>query len=126
VRVTPQYEGLESLYQKYQARGWRCSISVERFRRAGAGEQCRDQGFLHLTLSRDVSDVFENPRARRGAASAIRGADGAQSPKPGEVQWNFGKFLIGRDGKILARFDSDVEPDAVELTKALEEALAGK
>jgi glutathione peroxidase len=42
------------------------------------------------------------------------------------VKWNFGKFLIGRDGKIVARFDSAVEPDAPELTKAIEAALADK
>jgi glutathione peroxidase len=40
------------------------------------------------------------------------------------VQWNFGKFLVGRDGRLLARFESDTEPDSAELTKAIEAALA--
>ena len=51
---------------------------------------------------------------------------GAESPVPGPVKWNFGKFLIGRDGKIIARFDSKVTPDSAELTKAIEDALAAK
>jgi glutathione peroxidase len=42
------------------------------------------------------------------------------------VKWNFSKFLIGRDGKILKRFDSAVEPDSSELTGAVEAALAAK
>ena len=51
---------------------------------------------------------------------------GGTSPVPGPVKWNFGKFLVGRDGKILARFDSKVEPESEELAKAVEAALAGK
>ena len=51
---------------------------------------------------------------------------GKDSPTPGPVKWNFGKFLIGRDGKILARFDSGVKPDAPELATALDAALAAK
>ena len=45
---------------------------------------------------------------------------------PGPVKWNFGKFLIGRDGKVLARFDSATTPDSKELTTAVERALAAK
>jgi glutathione peroxidase len=39
------------------------------------------------------------------------------------VQWNFTKFLIGKDGTILKRFESDTEPSATELTTAIEAAL---
>jgi len=42
------------------------------------------------------------------------------------VKWNFGKFLVGRDGKILKRFDSKVKPDSAEVTMAIEDALAAK
>ena len=42
------------------------------------------------------------------------------------IKWNFTKFLIGRDGKILNRFDSKVKPDSAEVTKAIEAALAAK
>jgi glutathione peroxidase len=51
---------------------------------------------------------------------------GPDSPFPGDIKWNFTKFLIGRDGKIVARFDSGVKPDSDELTKAVEAALAVK
>jgi glutathione peroxidase len=42
----------------------------------------------------------------------------------GDVAWNFEKFLIGKDGTVLARFKSGVAPDAGELTAAIEAALA--
>jgi glutathione peroxidase len=45
---------------------------------------------------------------------------------PGDVKWNFGKFLIGRDGKVLARFEPNVAPDDAKLAKAVADALAAK
>jgi glutathione peroxidase len=51
---------------------------------------------------------------------------GSSSPFPGDVKWNFGKFLISRDGKILARFEPGVGPESPEVTKAIESALAAK
>ena len=48
---------------------------------------------------------------------------GKSSPFPGEVSWNFGKFLVGADGKILARFEPKVTPDSPEVLKAVEAAL---
>jgi glutathione peroxidase len=41
----------------------------------------------------------------------------------GEVSWNFEKFLIGRDGQVIGRYKSAVEPMSAELTKAIENAL---
>jgi glutathione peroxidase len=51
---------------------------------------------------------------------------GKDSPFPGDIGWNFTKFLVGRDGKILRRFDSAIKPDSAEVTKAIEAALAAK
>ncbi|MDM7954693.1 MAG: glutathione peroxidase [Cyanobium sp. CZS 25K] len=47
-----------------------------------------------------------------------------QAEPAGDVAWNFEKFLIGRDGTVLARFKSAVEPDGAELVAAIEKALA--
>jgi glutathione peroxidase len=44
----------------------------------------------------------------------------------GDVRWNFEKFLIGRDGRVIARFESPVEPLSREMTRAVEDALARK
>jgi glutathione peroxidase len=44
----------------------------------------------------------------------------------GEIQWNFTKFLVDRTGRVLARFESAVEPDSREVTSAIEAALKTK
>ena len=51
---------------------------------------------------------------------------GKGSPVPGVIGWNFTKFLVSRDGRILKRFESKVKPDSPEVTAAIEEALAAK
>lgn len=48
-----------------------------------------------------------------------------QAEPAGPVAWNFEKFLVGRDGTVLARFKSGVEPESTELKSAIEAALAG-
>jgi glutathione peroxidase len=42
------------------------------------------------------------------------------------VKWNFGKFLVGRDGKIVKRFEPGVKPESPEVVQAIEEAVAAK
>ena len=49
---------------------------------------------------------------------------GAESPFPGDIGWNFAKFLIGRDGRVIARFSPRTAPDAPEVAQALAQALA--
>ena len=51
---------------------------------------------------------------------------GKESPFAGDIKWNFTKFLVGRDGKILKRYGSGTKPDSAELTQAIEAALAAK
>jgi glutathione peroxidase len=51
---------------------------------------------------------------------------GDHSPFPGNIKWNFSKFLIGRDGKIIKRFDSKAAPESPEVIAAIDSALAAK
>jgi glutathione peroxidase len=53
--------------------------------------------------------------------AALTGKDGAF---PGDVKWNFGKFLIGKDGKAIARFEPKQTADSPEITAAIDKALA--
>jgi glutathione peroxidase len=51
---------------------------------------------------------------------------GKDSPFTGDIKWNFGKFLISNDGKILKRFEPQTKPDSQEVIAAIEAALAPK
>ncbi|MEI9866115.1 MAG: glutathione peroxidase [Limisphaerales bacterium] len=124
---TPQYAGLESLYKKYGAQGLMVAgFPCNQFGGQEPGTTAEIKQFC--TSKYDVTfpmfdklDVNGNGRHPLYVALA-----GAASPFPGNIKWNFTKFLIGRDGKIVARFDSKVKPDSEEMTKAVEAALMAK
>jgi glutathione peroxidase len=124
---TPQYEGLEALYRKYKDKG----LVV-------LGFPCNDFGQQEPGTNGEIkqfcSSKFDVTFPLFDKLHTI-GADrhplytalsGTTSPVPGPVTWNFNKYLISRDGKILAHFESDVEPDSTKLTQAIDAALAGK
>ena len=123
---TPQYEGLEALYRKYRDRG----LVVMGFPANNfGGQEPGSNEEIKAFCTRKYSVTFP-----MFAKISVKGADKAplyqfltdKQANPttgGEIQWNFTKFLVGRDGKLIARFDSAVEPDAAEVTGAIEKAL---
>ena len=124
---TPQYAGLEALYQKYKDQGLViCGFPCNQFGHQEPGTEADIKQFCtskyNVTFPM-YSKIDVNGKNRHPLYVALAGND---SPFPGDIKWNFTKFLIGRDGKILNRFDSRVKPDSEELTKAIEAALAAK
>ena len=124
---TPQYQGLEALYRKYKEQG----LVVLGFPSNDFGGQepgTNDEIKKFCSSKFDVTfPLFDKLHTKGAEQSPLYAAlTGPTSPVPGPVKWNFGKFLISRDGKILARYDSDVEPDSAEMMKAVEAALAAK
>jgi len=124
---TPQYAGLEALYKQYAFQGLVvCGFPCNQFGAQEPGTAAEIKQFctskynvtFPLFGKLEVNGPHRHPLYVQLA--------GTNSPFPGSIKWNFTKFLIGRDGKILARFDSKVKPDAAELTKAIEAALAAK
>jgi glutathione peroxidase len=124
---TPQYKELESVYEKYKDKG----LVVLGFpcNQFGAQEPGTDAEIKQFCSSKynvtfpmfDKIDV--NGPNRHPLYTSLAGKD---SPYPGDIHWNFSKFLISRDGKILKRYDSKVVPDSPEVTGAIEAALAEK
>ena len=124
---TPQYTALEAVYKKYDAQG----LVVAGFpcNQFGGQEPGTDADIKEFCTSKysvtfPMFDKLEVNGANRNPLYVALA--GAESPFPGDIKWNFTKFVIGRDGKILARFDSKVKPDSDEVTKAIEAALAAK
>jgi glutathione peroxidase len=124
---TPQYTALEALYQKYKDQG----LVVLGFpcNQFGGQEPGTDAEIKQFCTSKysvtfPMFDKLEVNGANRHPLYVLLA--GPDSPFPGNIRWNFTKFLIGRDGKIISRFDSAVKPDSAEVTKAIEAALAAK
>ena len=124
---TKQYTALEALHQKYKAQGFAVlGFPCNQFggQEPGSNAEIKEFCSSKFNVTFPLFDKLEvNGANRHPLYAALAGKD---SPFPGDIKWNFTKFLIGKDGKILQRFDSKVTPDSEELTKALEAALAGK
>jgi glutathione peroxidase len=121
---TPQYEGLQALHKKYAARGLRI-----------LGFPANDFGAQEPGSNAEIADFCKkNYGVEFDMFSKITVVGSRQAPLyktltstpgfSGNVEWNFEKFLVGRDGKVVGRFKSPVEPLSTEMTSAIEAALA--
>ena len=124
---TKQYTGLQALYEKYKDKGLVVlGFPCNQFggQEPGSNEEIKEfcSSKFHVTFPMfDKLDV--NGANRHPLYVQLAGKD---SPFPGDIKWNFNKFLVGKDGKILNRFDSKVTPESDEMAKAVEAALAAK
>ena len=123
---TPQYTGLESLYEKHRDQGFVIvGIPANNFMSQEPGTNAEIKTFCESKY--DVKFPMM-------AKVSVKGADTTplyqyltskqQNPKTGgEIQWNFTKFLIDRDGRIIGRFEPAVTPEDAALTSAVTAAL---
>jgi glutathione peroxidase len=121
---TPQYAGLESMYEKYKDKGF-VIIGVPSNDFAGQEPGTAEEIKTFCTQNYGVTfPLMEKVHVKGAKKSSLYAAlTGPQSPFPGEIQWNFGKFLIGKDGKVVARFAPGVKPETPEVVHAVESAL---
>lgn len=125
---TRQYKNLEAIQQKYAGKGFTVlGFPSNDFGGQEPGSNAEIKQFCSTKFS-VTFPMFDKLTVKPGAAQhpLYAALTGSTSPVPGPVKWNFGKFLIGRDGKILARFASGDEPDGEKITQAIEAALAAK
>ena len=123
---TPQYAGLESLYEKHKDQGFvMIGIPANNF-----GSQEPGTNAEIKTFCKSKYDVTFPMMSKVSVAGADKAplyqylTDKESNGKTGgEIQWNFTKFLIGRDGQILARFEPAVAPDNLNLNAVIEKAL---
>ena len=119
---TPQYKALEAVYQNYQDKG--LVIAGFPANNFGAQEPGTNEE-IKTFCTRTYSVTFP-----MYAKISVKGADIAPlyefltKSTGGDIKWNFTKFLIGKDGRIIARFESPVKPDSPDVTAAIEKALA--
>jgi glutathione peroxidase len=124
---TPQYTALEAVYEKYGDKGYAVlGFPCNQFgqQEPGTSEEIKQFCTSKYSVKFPMFDKIEvNGPNRHPLYAALAGKE---SPFPGDIKWNFTKFLIGRDGKIIKRFESATKPDAPEVIAAIEAALAAK
>lgn len=126
---TPQYADLESLYQKYHDKGLEIlAFPSNDFGGQEPGSESEIKEFCSTKFN-VTFPLFSKVPVKGDAKVPLYQflTDAKTNPaSPGEIKWNFTKFLVGRDGKIVARYESSVKPSDDQVTKAVEDALAAK
>lgn len=119
---TRQYAGLQALQDTYGPRGLVVlGFPCNDFGAQEPGTLPEIQEFCSSTYGASFQ-LFDKVHATGAKTEPYTTL--TQTEPAGDVAWNFEKFLVGRDGGVIARFKSNVEPDAAVLTSAIESALA--
>jgi glutathione peroxidase len=126
---TPQYEGLEKLYETYKSQGFVITgFPANNFGGQEPGTDAEIQTFCKSKYSVTFPMFSKISVAGADQAPLYKFLTSAQAnPKTaGEIQWNFTKFLVDRNGNVAQRFEPEVEPLSRELVAAVEAALKKK
>jgi glutathione peroxidase len=122
---TPQYSALESVYEKYKGQGFVIlGFPANNFgaQEPGTNEEiktfCTRKYSVTFPMYSKISVKGEDQAPLYSYLTKDTGAGIA-----GDIKWNFTKFLVDRDGKVLQRFESAATPDSKEVTGAIEKAL---
>ena len=142
--LTPQYEGLESLYRTYAERGLIVlGFPANDFKGQEPGTDAEISDFCQSTygvefpmfskiavtgpekhpLYRALTEA--QPTATFKPESQLLGRLPKMEREPNDIHWNFEKFLVDRSGKVVARFAPDTTPEDASIVQAVESALVG-
>jgi glutathione peroxidase len=121
---TPQYETLEKLYETYKAKGFTIlAFPANNFGAQEPGTNPEIKTFC-TTKYHTTFDLFEKISVKGSDQHPLYQYLTKDSPYPGDVKWNFQKYLVDRNGKVAARFMSAVDPMSPDVRTKVEELLA--
>jgi glutathione peroxidase len=123
---TPQYRGLQALYNKYSQSGLMVlGFPCNQFghQEPGSSQQIAQFCQKNYGVTFDMFDKVDvNGRNQCDLYKHLTSPE-AHAKYPGPIQWNFEKFLIARDGTVVARFGSSVAPESKSLVEAIEREI---
>ena len=124
--LTPQYETLEQLQKSYSSKGFTVvGVPCNQFLGQEPGTAEEIQSFCSTTygisfpLTEKIDVNGDNRHPLYASLTPVADGEG----ESGDIRWNFEKFLIGRNGEVIARFHPKTAPDAPEVISAIESAL---
>jgi len=123
---TPQYDGLQKIYERYKDQGFTIlGFPANNFGAQEPGTNEEIQEFCRINYG-VTFPVFSKISVKGDDKHPLYKYLTEKESNPefaGEIKWNFNKFLVGRDGRIVARFDSADKPEDAKVTQAIEHAL---
>ena len=125
--LTPQYEALEKLYGQYKDKG----LVIVGFpcndfgaQEPGTAEEIKTFCSTKYKVTFPLMEKLHVKGAEQHPLYAV--LTGKDAKFPGDIKWNFGKFLVGKNGEVLHRFEPRTTPDDASVTAAIEAALKAK
>ena len=123
---TPQYSDLETVYEKYQGRGFEVlAFPANNFGQQEPGTNQEIKGFC-LTKYSVSFPLFSKISVKGTDKHPLYRYLTEQSSFPGEVEWNFQKYLVDRSGNVIARYHHRTKPLSDEIVRGIETALEKK
>ncbi|MEY4947911.1 MAG: hypothetical protein RL698_122 [Pseudomonadota bacterium] len=118
---TPQYAGLEKLYEEYKGKGFTIlGFPSNDFGGQEPGTAAEIKSFCEKRF-KVTFPLFDKVATKGASPSPVYAF---LTKDKGEPRWNFHKYLVGKDGKVIAAYPSNVAPDSRELLGAINQALA--
>ncbi|MFB7502646.1 glutathione peroxidase [Streptomyces broussonetiae] len=125
--LTPQYSGLEKLQERFAGQGFTVlGVPCNQFlgQEPGTAEEIAEFCSATYGVTFPLTEKVEvNGADRHPLYQRLVGVADAQGHS-GDIRWNFEKFLIGKDGRIVARFSPQTEPESAEVVSAIEAQLS--
>ena len=124
--LTPHYEGLQRLHERYGERGLEVlAFPCNQFagQEPGTDEEIREFCTTGYGVTFPLFGKIDVNGDARSPLYAWLTAQDTKPDGPGDVKWNFAKFLVDGDGNAIARFEPQTEPESADLTRAIESAL---
>ena len=125
--LTPHYKGLQEIYDEYRGDGFAVlGFPCNQFGGQEPGSDADVKTFCGTTygVSFPMFSKIEVNGAGRTPLYAWLTAEKTKPDGPGDIAWNFAKFVVGKDGQVKARFNPRIEPSDPALRGAIESALA--
>lgn len=123
---TPQYTDLEKMYAQYREKGFEIlAFPANNFGQQEPGTNAEIKDFCHTKYSLSFP-LFSKISVKGDDKHPLYRYLTEQSPFPGEVEWNFQKYLIDRSGKVVARYHHRTKPSAPDIVQDVERVLAAR
>jgi len=120
---TPQYDGLQTLHEQYQEKGLEIlAFPANNFGQQEPGTNEEIKSFCYTKYALDFP-LFSKISVKGEDTHPLYQYLAKESPFPGEIEWNFQKFLVDRQGKVIARYRPGLKPLSQQIVTGIEQAL---
>ena len=120
---TPQYEGLQTLYERYREQGLEIlAFPANNFGKQEPGSNEEIKSFCYTKYALEFP-LFSKISVKGEDMHPLYHYLTTQSPFPGEIEWNFQKFLVNQEGEVIARYRPGLKPLSSQIIQDIEHAL---